>query len=230
MNRKEKLVTDQIYHVYNRGVEKRIIFTYEQDYRRFIDCSFHYLFSNERYSDAVNSMENGLRTTLREVTSRNGASRNEVEDFVRPVEIIAYCLMPNHIHLLVKQLVDGGISKYIHKISTSFTNYFNLKYNRVGSLFQGPFKYKRIETEEQLHYLTKYIHRNPLEIIKETGSPFRLSDYPWSSLPAYLGTTEEPLLKELVLESFPSVGQYSSFVTEEEELNKIEDLKHLNLE
>ncbi|MEK7611417.1 MAG: transposase [Patescibacteria group bacterium] len=225
MNRKEKLVTEQIYHVYNRGVEKRIIFTYEHDYRRFIDCAFHYLFSNERYSDAVNSLENGLTTTFREVTSRN-----EAEDFVRPVDIIAYCLMPNHIHFLVKQLVDRGISKYVHKISTSFTNYFNLKYDRVGSLFQGPFKYKRIETEEQLLYLTKYIHRNPLEIIRGADSTFGLGDYPWSSLPAYLGTVEEPLLKELVLASYPSVEAYRNFVAEEDIPNKVEGLGYLNLE
>lgn len=227
MNRKENLVTDQIYHIYNRGVEKRTIFTCEDEYRRFIDCSFHYLFSNEKYSN----LTNGAITTS--CVAAAATSRNIEDDFIRPVNIIAYCLMPNHFHLLVKQMVDRGISQYIHKISTSFTNYFNLKYDRVGALFQGPFKYKRVETEEQLLYLTKYIHRNPLEIIKGTvSSPkwMEIDNYPWSSLPSYLGVTDEPILKELVLASFSSARQYRDFVTEEEHLDKVLNLSCLNLE
>ncbi len=139
--------------------------------------------------------------------------------------------MPNHFHFLLKQLVESGITNYLHRVTTSFTNYFNLKYDRVGPLLQGAFKYKRIESEEQFVYVSKYIQRNPLELLNpqsESGSA--LIDYPWSSLACYVNQTEEPLFKEPILASFSSPQDYRGFVLETTDNQQEEGMRFLHLD
>lgn len=99
------------------------------------------------------------------------------------VKILVFCLMPNHFHLILQQLEDGGISEFIRRMLDSYTRYFNTKNDRVGSLFQGKFKAKIVETDEYLLHLSKYIHRNPLKL---TGWKNRLSEYTFSSYTEYL--------------------------------------------
>ncbi len=104
-----------------------------------------------------------------------------------PVTILAYCLMPNHIHLLARQDSEMEIAHFIHRLHTSYTMYFNKKYERVGSVFQGRFKAKAIESEPSLLQVTRYIHINPLELLRAQGPAFKLESYEWSSYATYIG-------------------------------------------
>lgn len=102
------------------------------------------------------------------------------------IEIVCYCLMSNHFHFLLKQTTDTPISAFMLRLGTSYAKYFNIKYGEVGSLFQDRFKAKYIETDEYLLHLSRYIHRNPKEILFLTPG-VELENYPWSSYPLYLG-------------------------------------------
>lgn len=104
-----------------------------------------------------------------------------------PVTILAYCLMPNHIHLLVRQDSEIEIAHFIHRLHTAYTMYFNKKYERVGSVFQGRFKAKAIEPEASLLQVTRYIHINPLELLRAQGPALKLESYEWSSYATYIG-------------------------------------------
>lgn len=153
MNRKESFTTGEYYHLYNRGVDKRIIFQSEQDYQRFLMLLF---VSNN--TDTPFRLDNVLRQnrkTFHDIfhTERKGTL----------VSIIAWCLMPNHFHLLVKQNEEGGISKFLQRVGTGYTMFFNIKYKRQGALFSGTFKSKHIGDDEvYFRHLFSYIHLNPL--------------------------------------------------------------------
>lgn len=225
MNRKEKLITGECYHIYNRGVEKRLIFPAKKDYHRFLDTLFHYLTTNEKYSDTNAPHANQQRNV------ETAALTKYDLDFKKRVELLAYCLMPNHFHLLLKQLVDGGITKYMHRITTSFTKFFNTKTERVGPLLQGRFKYKRIESEEQLLHVSKYIHRNPLESSRtKLTAADDLINYPWSSFAAYLSEDNFFILKDPVLGTFSSPEKYGEFVLEDYDEKQIATLDVLRLD
>lgn len=217
MNRKEKLVTEQFYHIYNRGVEKRTIYTSFRDYQRFKTLIFHYLISNKKFSDENPEME---------VLTKAALDKSMAGGFKKLVEVSSYCLMPNHFHILIKQLVDHGVSDYMHRIITSYTRYFNKKYERVGPLLQGPFRYKRIESEEQLLYVSKYIHRNPIESSKTRLSWNQALTHPWSSLSSYQLELEELLFKEPIINSFSSLKSYINFLKKnfaDEHLNSLKE-------
>ena len=141
----------EFYHVYNRGTEKRLIFLDDVDRTRFL--SLLYLCNNRtpiHRSDFINASLSDLMTVPREE---------------QLVDIGAYCLMPNHFHLLLRERIEGGISIFIQKVSTAYTMYFNKHYERNGSLFQGRFKAEHLDTDNYLKYIFAYIHLNPIGII-----------------------------------------------------------------
>jgi REP element-mobilizing transposase RayT len=105
--------------------------------------------------------------------------------------ILGYCLMPNHFHFLLKQETDTPISLFMLRLGTSYAKYFNIKYDEVGSLFQGRFKAKLIDSDEYLLQVSRYIHRNPLSI---STPGVELARYPWSSYAAYLNTKKDNLV------------------------------------
>ena len=129
------------------------------------------------------------------------------------IQVHCYCLMPNHFHLLIKQLEENGTSHFMRKISDSYTRYFNTKYDRVGSLFQGVFKAKLIETDEYLLQLSKYIHRNPFPLDEWEGKI-----YPYSSYNYYLTGNSHPFCDTSFISSyFSNTNQnvtYKAFVEE----------------
>lgn len=183
------LVNESFYHIYNRGVEKRKIFTSKRDYQRLLTSLLYYSFT-----------DNKLRF------ARFNPS-NQPQLLRRRIEILAYCLMPNHFHLLVRQVADNGISKCLGQLSNSYTKYFNTKYKRVGPLFQGNFKAVLIETTEQLLHISRYIHLNPY-VSKLINSD---SIYQYSSFNEYLGT-EGICRKEYIMEHFNRAADYKKFV------------------
>lgn len=190
-----KFVNGYLYHLYNRGVEKRDVFQKEKDYIRFIGDLYEF---NDIKPSVLNIGRRLLEVRL--LTVR-----------VKPlVEILAFCLMPNHYHLLVRQKEKDGITEFMRKLGTGYTNYFNLRYDRVGPLFQGKFKAVLLEKEAHLTHLPHYIHLNPLDLslpewrdqkIKNIKEALRiLNKYPWSSLHVYLGKkTLLPLIEPTFL-------------------------------
>ncbi len=171
------------YHLFNRGAFKSTIFTDEEDYSTFTNILKYYLTHPFRIAPSLQK-----RYTLRK--------RNIKERFldIKPLsfELIAYCLMPNHYHFLIYQkqspTPENSPSTFIKQLSLAYYQYFSQKYNHSGSLFQGRFKNVLVESEEQLLYLSKYIHRNPLPILKKTP----LKSYPYSSYQAYIGQILTP--------------------------------------
>lgn len=224
--RKIKFVNGHFYHIFNRGVDKRKIFMDKQDYYRFI----HDLYE---FNDA-NAVIN--------LSYRYGEYRGStsISERIRKilVEIICFCLMPNHFHLILRQLVENGISKFMQKLGTGYTMYFNQKYERTGALFGGRFKSVFIETDEQLLHLFRYIHINPLTLIQPNWEEIGISnwnsankfleDYKWSSYLAYIGKHNFPSLinRKLILEYFNNENAYRKFVNEYllKDKTKIQDL------
>lgn len=146
-NRNHVLTTGEFYHIYNRGNSKQDIFLDEQDFVIFQQLLY------------LMNMES--RITLRDAGT-NIFKHNRTKQLV---SIGSYSLMPNHIHILVKQISNDGISKFMQKVSTGYAGYFNKKYKRTGGLFEGTFKSKHVFDDIYLKYLYTYIHLNPLKIV-----------------------------------------------------------------
>lgn len=205
-------VNGEFYHLYTRGVEKQQTFSDRRDYSHFVEALFYYQIQNPkpRFSTHRRSKVFPIDTSK------------------KIAEIICYCLMPNHFHLLVKQLQDGGIPELMRKLLLSTTKYRNTKYNRKGSLFQVPFKAVLIESEEQLLHVSRYIHLNPLVSLLTKD----LKLYPWSSYLDYQGLNNNPALKkEEILNFFKSPKDYEKFVLDQADYGiQLEKIKHLSLD
>lgn len=205
------LVNESFYHVYNRGVEKRIVFQSVKDYQRFLETLNFY-----RFHPTPRKLSTHLKFD-------SPPSKNLIQKQL--VKIVCFCLMPNHFHLLIQQLNENGISEFIRRILDSYTRYFNVKYERIGPLFQGPFKAKVVETDEYLLQVSKYIHRNPLIFPKWDQ---KLSEYAFSSFPGYIDTKRNYELchPETILDYFGKAREisYKSFVEENDEISLPEDL------
>lgn len=184
--RKVQFANNEIYHVYNRGIEHRNIFIKDNDRGYFTEC-------------------------LSRFNHNNG---------VPLVGILAYSLMPNHFHLLIRQKSEEGVSKYMQKMGISYTIYFNFVEKRSGRLFEGPYKIKPVQNDEYLGQLIGYIHANPLEMLgynktyKSKGDALRLLDtYQWSSHGFYSRINDDRSIDmESVIEIFPDFGSYRAFM------------------
>lgn len=169
-------IINGIYHVYNRGVEKRKIFLDNQDYRVFLHLLKYYLSSNSK----------GSLHPIISTGKLNLIRPRPLKNLNQEVQLIAYCLMPNHYHLLLKQTTIDGMTKFIRRLATTYALYFNRRYNRVGGLFQGKYKAAKIEDQFGLLHLSRYIHLNPLGTEGLTVTRSDLVTYPYSSYPYYL--------------------------------------------
>lgn len=195
MGRNLVFAENEYYHVYNRGVEKRKIFLDKNDYKRFV---FLLLTAN---SDTPVHLSNYQGLSLLEIPKGNSL-----------VYIGAWCLMPNHFHILLKEKQKNGISIFMKKLLTGYSMYFNTKYHRKGTLFERPFKAKHLNTDNYLKYQYAYIHLNPIGIIdsgwKEKKIKNRkkalkfLNSYQYSSFYDYLGENRDEK-SILTLEAFP---------------------------
>lgn len=187
------LVTDEIYHIFNKGIEGRIIFQNKRDYERFLLTIFE-------CNDINSSPDN---------RHRRYKDKNINKDKKQPlVEILCFCLMPNHFHIAAKQLVDGGIAKFMQRVGNSYTKYFNIKNNRKGSLFMSRYKSVHVSTDSQIRHLITYIHANPLDLIMPSWrigktKDFKkakefLEDYIWSSYPFYATDKKFDLIPDII--------------------------------
>lgn len=155
------------YHVYNRGVEKRDIFLDDQDYRVFLHLLKYYL------SPLDKQTEHPLANLQGFILVRPRPLANlETE-----VDLLAFCLMPNHFHLLIRQITSDGMSKLLRRILTTYSMYFNRRYERVGHLFQSSYKAVLVDRDEYLLHLSRYIHLNPSELTGITPINYGYSSY-----------------------------------------------------
>ena len=186
MERKIKLKEGEFYHIYNRGVDKRTIFQDDRDYERFL--ALLYIANSEETIHLSNDFPK--KTPLDEIFKKDRGGQI--------VAIGAYCLMPNHFHLLLTPLVTDGISKFMQKLQTGYSMYFNKKNERNGSLFQGVFKSEHINNDRYFKYIYSYIHLNPSKLKnskwKEQQKTFLnqlkkfISEYKYSSLQEYISS------------------------------------------
>lgn len=125
--------------------------------------------------------------------------------------ILCYCLMPNHFHFLLRQDGDIPITNFMLSLSTSYAKYFNIKYDEIGSLLQSPFKAKLVETDEQLLQVSRYIHRNALDILLPTPR-VELANYEWSSYPSYIENVKDDLVDtSIILNYFKKTSPQSDY-------------------
>ena len=216
--RKEPLVTDEIYHVFNRGIDKRPTFTDRREFLRAVETLRFYKLINPPAKLSL-----FLRSQLyKEVT---------ITDKRNFVEVLAFCFMPNHFHFLLKQSADDGVSKFMRNFLNSYTKYFNTKHERTGPLFLGQFKAVRIEVDEQLLHVSRYIHLNPYTsyVVKEIKD---LGDYEWSSFRDYLGKSDDGICMKKTLLSLAGGAQlYKQFVFNRGDYQrKLKEIEHLILE
>lgn len=217
------LVNNEIYHIFNRGVASQPTFFDKRDYKRTIETIFYYQNANLsiKYSRFL-----AFSSEEKQIILKN---QRTLRDFL--VEIISLCLMPNHFHLLLKQLRDNGISKFMSNFTNSYTRYLNTKIDRTGPVFEGKFKSVRIETQNQLLHVSRYIHLNPYTsfVVKSLKD---LEFYPYSSLPAYIGfINASNYSREIIMGNFKNEQKYKEFVFDQAGYQKLlHRIQHLILE
>lgn len=198
--RKVQLVDGEYYHIFNRGVDKRDIFIDEDDFQRFLTSMIEF-----NVLEPIGSIfENSFR---KETKVGNKASRSKNKAPL--VEYIAYCLNKNHFHLIIKQCIEKGIEKLMHRLGLGFTKYFNEKHKRSGSLFQGTFKSVHVESNEQLIYLSAYVNLNN-RVHSKLGN--LVSKSSWQE---FVGKPKERLCKvEIILDQFRNISEYKKMAEE----------------
>ncbi|MEK7089107.1 MAG: transposase [Patescibacteria group bacterium] len=226
MQRADPFVVDEYYHIYNRGIDKKVIFQTERDHQRFVALLY---ISNTKESFRLDNIINQQKKRLNEVF--------QIDRGDTLVDIGAWCLMPNHFHILIREKTEGGISKFMLKLSTAYSMYFNIKRKRTGALLCRPFKSILIKNDNYLRHLFGYIHLNPIDLKfkdwkekikrdkKETNEmKIFLNSYKYSS---YLDYFREERIENKILstkkfpEYFLGVHEFMDFIedylsTEEE--------------
>ncbi|OGH52493.1 MAG: hypothetical protein A3G13_02115 [Candidatus Levybacteria bacterium RIFCSPLOWO2_12_FULL_37_7] len=214
--------TNEIYHVFNRGIDHRPTFTDRNELRRSLEAISYYRFTSPPIRLSKLLIQS---TEIREKLFEELQLKNETL-----IDILSFCLMPNHFHLLLRQKVDNGISKFIGNFQNSFTRYFNTKHQRVGPLFLDQFKGVIIETDEQLLHVSRYIHLNPYTsyVVKNFDD---LQNYPWSSLPEYISDKNGICDTETILSNFKNKNTYKKFIEDQTDYQrKLHKIEHLLLE
>lgn len=189
--RKLKFQTGEYYHVYNRGVDKRTIFLDKWDYERFLTSIKEFNLEPAGGIHAINHLDpEGL--TLRPSGSKL-------------TEIVSYNFLPNHFHFILKQNEENGVSNFIGRVQNGYTKYFNNKYNRTGSLLQGPFKAIHIQKDSYLLWLASYVNGNAeIHKVKEADK------WPWSSYNEYINNVPGICNKKPILDQFQDINEFKN--------------------
>ena len=196
----------EYYHIFNRGVNKQSIFLDDFDKVRFL---FLVLF----FQSSITFPQIG-----RVISSYVKHSVFDIDDAVikeivksRFVEVTSFCLMPNHFHILLKEVEDGGIARYMQRVLNSYSKYFNTKYKKSGHLFQGPYRVVHVQDDRQLMHLSAYIHKNPKKLVRSKNGEMT---YKWSS---YQDIAKENrwgglLIYSIIVDRFKDGDEYEVFV------------------
>ena len=174
--RKEALTNNCYYHVYSRSIAKFVVFNNQEEYDRFYQLVRVYRFANfnYKYSHFLFLTPQSQNETLSDIMLQN--------DHI--VDIVAYCFMPTHIHLVLKQIKDKGIAKFMSRVLNGYSRFFNTKHQRTGPLWSGRFKSVLVSSDEQLLHLTRYLHLNPTS----AGLVDQPNDWQFSSYEEYLNS------------------------------------------
>jgi putative transposase len=184
--RSVSFVNGEYYHIYNRGNSKQTIFRDDEDYSYFMNLLI-----------VMNSLE---RKSVRGASLQNVGTNDLVDKHKHDEPVVSigiYCLMPNHFHILLRQEKENGISLFLQKISTAYAMYFNKKYTRTGSLFEGKFKSKYAGEDVYLKYLFSYIHLNPLKL--------KHDDWKYRAIP-----NDDLLYRFIITYKYSSAKEYAS--------------------
>lgn len=223
MLRKDPLDVGEIYHVMNKSIAGFKIFNSEHDYQRILQ--------NFAYFSIGDPLPKFAFFLDRSHQARKSFEAYLHQCFPKPnlrVQIIAYCLMPTHFHLILKPLEENGISLMMHDALNSYSHYFNAKYKRKGPLWVGPFKNVLVDSDEQLWHLTRYLHLNPstASIVKNP------EDWPYSSYHEYIAPTKVKWILcdyQELLNIRPKL--YRKFVEDQADYQReLAQIKHLTLE
>lgn len=222
-NSRKVYIENAFYHIYNRGVEKRIIFTDAQDYNVFLKYLREYLEPknekelNQKLSDkALGYQEKDKILKLL-----------RLNNFTEEIKLICYSLMPNHFHFLLQQIKSDSMDRFLNSLMTRYASYFNRRQKRVGGLFQDVYKAVLIESEAQLLHLSRYIHRNPLGL----GEKGREHQELYTSLPEYTEQGKTPLVKpKVILDYFSKKSPRNSYAAFVEKTDDLDFLKTVIIE
>ncbi len=180
MTRPIEISTGEWYHCYNRGVDRRKTFASNRDYERFLMLMF-----------LCNSTRTVYLSNIRNATLPRVLNNEKINRGERLVDIGSYCLMPNHVHIVLKEIEEGGIALYMQRVFTGYAMYFNKRNERTGPLFSGSYKAKHLSTDRYFKHAINYVHMNPVELYEpnwKTGSgnlgkiEEKLRAYKYSSL------------------------------------------------
>ena len=230
----------EIYHVLSRGVDKRKIFLCDEDRYRFIHDLFEfndtepvnnltYRFRNKNNKDIVSPYIGSV-----------GKGRREYRRLL--VNLHAFCLMPNHYHLLVSARVKDGVTSFMRKLNIGYAKYFNGGYERTGALFEGRYKSVPIQSDAHFIHIPYYIHLNPLDLIMPEWRKREISDskeamkflgkYKWSSFQDYIGKKNFPSVtqREFLNEFFEGPAQYKKDTLKWLKEMNLEEIKQVTLE
>ncbi|MBI3255953.1 MAG: transposase [Candidatus Andersenbacteria bacterium] len=220
--RAEILAPGETYHIYNRGVNKADIFVDDNDRQRFLDLLIYYLPQGEpsSFSFAIRNLSKQERQDIIQNRRTNPGKGL--------VDLLGYCLMGNHIHLLLRENSEKGIATYLQRVFTGYAKYFNTRHERTGPLFSGRFRAVRVIGDEQFLHVTRYIHLNPFvaRMVKQ------VSDYKWSSLAEYVSDDGHYSYchKELLQGMMPA-KEYRKFVNDHADYaREFDRIKHLDLD
>lgn len=219
--RKESFVPGEFYHVYNRGNRKREIVRDAKDRWHFLQL-LYYCNNEDCFPNSFREIKGLFKLSLNKPFQwpKSWPSRKPI------VKILAFSLMENHFHLLLKEIKEGGISAFMQRFGTGMTKYFNEKYQETGRLFQGPYKAKLVDEDLYLRYLSVYIQvKNPFELypgggikraMKEFDKAYEFAaDYAYCSLGDYAGKRNSPIIdKDILADLFPTPREYKKFARE----------------
>jgi len=185
MSKRDSFILGEWYHCYNRGIENRTVFEDSQEYRRFLELLY---LANDEFPLRRNDI--GIRKFEEVLNIPRGK---------RLVTVGAFCLMPDHFDLVLKEVSEGGITTFMRKMGTAYTLYFNARHKRMGNLFLKPFQSRQVPTDRSLEHLINYVHCNPAvlsepewkanHVVDPQFLEEQLTAYPYSSLGAHMGAS-----------------------------------------
>lgn len=201
-----KIAPNEYYHIFNRGMNKQNIFPETRDRVRFLFLILYFQ-SPVIFQNIGRFVKYYVKHRVFNIDT---ATTHETVER-RCVELVAFCLMPNHFHLIIKEVEEGGIARYMQRVLNSYTKYFNAKYSASGHLFQGPYKAVHISSDVQLLYLSAYIHKNPTELFDWKNKE---DNYEWSSYRDFFSENrwKELLVTDIITDSFENREDYRKFV------------------
>lgn len=204
--RNTEFAVNEIYHVYNRGVDKRPIFSDAKDFKRFRDCMV--LLNSDSVINSVRDYNKNH--DYRHLVSGEHKIHNEGSNLVN---FVSFCLLPNHFHFILKQNTENGIERFMHKLSMSYSKYFNAKHQRSGSLLQGAYKSKHVDSNEYLLWLSVYVNLNDkVHRISNNDSTFIYSS--WDQI---VGKETKPLVSvnpNIITDQYQTIDEYKEFALE----------------